>query len=881
MATESFHSVFEVLLRHGVPTKQAKLVAMNALRNFDPERVSRVFSRVERPDARYCPLQSPEEESAGQVTDLGKKFRSWWPGAYAPRTIWVSPPWTLMRQAVEEKAALCTNIKGEWDLKESGYVAISHVWIEGLQRNSLYDGVELWKVQRIFALLKRAKVNATWIWTDVIAVPSTSGSRISIEDDILKTDIINTLHLVYTNADSVVVLDALLLQLTSKAWLDAAILLVCGRWVSRVWTYQESKLPKEVVILTRNTHHRLQDMVSGLKRMETDNSRVYWALWRSHAVLLRDDDVCIRLGDIVKACQSRSTTNDVDYARAFFPLLDLTWEHGLTCEQGMQIIYQSRTEDASRLAPYFGAPLIKADLGGPCWLPSRLTGLEGRHRAPMSWEKRGVRGDWFVVGLTELQEFFTRRKRVALNFRTKGTPSGNVQCAILEAGQDELLRAIQDALARSTLHLLCAENPSEIGSEFMTTVLLVDRADSMDFEVTALCAALMTSKPDMQAERKSVYIRRGSPYINSDFENLLLYHDEQGYAEGIHLDGSSSKFDAMKAAIVQNDLPMVTALLDSGASPTAFDEEGWTPLHIAAVRGKDEVLRWLLDRSEIVDIESKNVYRHTPLHWAAKNGQTIALHTLAKYGADVNRNDHNGWAPIMVAALESHAETVKELIVLGVDPDYLGEFTWQGTPLMIAAGKPNSLETVKLLLACGASANGQSNPRNATPLHRAAEWGREDVLALLIAEGASIDKPEYQCLYTPLRYAIKGGFVGCVRRLLVAGANRNSVFENGWTPAHVAAQCKKWEILRMLVDGGELNVNVQTRPGSFSPLHLATQLGAEGTMHIRILLRVGADRELLDDHGCQPLSYAVASRCQANVDLLLSGEALNGNHCDG
>lgn len=97
----------------------------------------------------------------------------------------------------------------------------------------------------------------------------------------------------------------------------------------------------------------------------------------------------------------------------------------------------------------------------------------------------------------------------------------------------------------------------------------------------------------------------------------------------------------------------------------------------------------------------------------------------------------------MIAALECHAETVGELIAAGVDPDYLDGFKLQGTPLTIVCERANALPIVEVLVNAGADINASKNPSGCTPLHRAAEYGDEEVVSYLIQHGAILDVQEH------------------------------------------------------------------------------------------------------------------------------------------
>lgn len=176
-----------------------------------------------------------------------------------------------MERSVKEKAALCVNATGQWSLRTSGYVALPNVRIEGLQRNRFHDGLEQTKVARIFKTLNRVRIDAEWIWTVVLAVPAPGITTTNVNDEMLITDIINMLPEIYALADSVIILDALNLQLHTDDVLDVAVILLCGKWVTRVWTYQEIKLASHAVIITADAFFAYQDVIDRLKDLEEQN----------------------------------------------------------------------------------------------------------------------------------------------------------------------------------------------------------------------------------------------------------------------------------------------------------------------------------------------------------------------------------------------------------------------------------------------------------------------------------------------------------------------------------------------------------------------------------------------------------------------------------
>jgi ankyrin repeat protein len=122
---------------------------------------------------------------------------------------------------------------------------------------------------------------------------------------------------------------------------------------------------------------------------------------------------------------------------------------------------------------------------------------------------------------------------------------------------------------------------------------------------------------------------------------------------------------------------------------------GWSPLHIAAFEGHDEVARVLLDAGAAVDGASWE--RSAPLVWAAMaqrpNMKLVKL--LIDRGADVNRHDGLGKeTSLHYAAKHGNVELVKLLLEAKADPT-AKEFHGK-TPLDLAKER-NHPDVVKLL----------------------------------------------------------------------------------------------------------------------------------------------------------------------------------------
>ncbi len=122
-----------------------------------------------------------------------------------------------------------------------------------------------------------------------------------------------------------------------------------------------------------------------------------------------------------------------------------------------------------------------------------------------------------------------------------------------------------------------------------------------------------------------------------------------------------------------------------------------------------------------------------------------------------------------------------------------------------------------------------------------------NVLAALVVSTllASTD-----ALDSPLADAAMQGDVAGVRALLAGGADVNAARGDGMTALHWAAETGNPEIAEILVNAGAI-LEVTTRLGAYTPLHVAGRRGAAGV--VRVLLDAGADARAVAATGSTPL----------------------------
>ena len=118
-------------------------------------------------------------------------------------------------------------------------------------------------------------------------------------------------------------------------------------------------------------------------------------------------------------------------------------------------------------------------------------------------------------------------------------------------------------------------------------------------------------------------------------------------------------------AAEDGDLEKVKALL-KGNPRLVFrkDDEGQTPLHVAASKGHKDVAKLLMDYK--ADVNARKKYGDTPLHYAA-HGHKDVVELLLANKADVNAKDNIGYTPLHEAARNGCKDVVELLLANKAD----------------------------------------------------------------------------------------------------------------------------------------------------------------------------------------------------------------------
>ena len=197
----------------------------------------------------------------------------------------------------------------------------------------------------------------------------------------------------------------------------------------------------------------------------------------------------------------------------------------------------------------------------------------------------------------------------------------------------------------------------------------------------------------------------------------------------------------------------------------------------------------------------QDMWKRTPLHYAAREGQIEACQRLVELGGDLTAQDILGRTPLHLAARKGHADLVVILANLGSDLDHADRNPW-----------PNNSER--------------------TPLHWACYKGRAEVVLRLCELGANKEAVDAM-KRTPLHWAARRGQTDCVQVLLVLGANLHAVDSKQMKPVNLANSKESNSATQKMLHQATVRKVLPTGLPSFPPQPVpAVNLHADGSAGI-------------------------------------------------
>ncbi|KAH3861103.1 hypothetical protein DPMN_024031, partial [Dreissena polymorpha] len=191
---------------------------------------------------------------------------------------------------------------------------------------------------------------------------------------------------------------------------------------------------------------------------------------------------------------------------------------------------------------------------------------------------------------------------------------------------------------------------------------------------------------------------------------------------------------ALHWAVDQGHYNIMQVLMKYGGQTLLpqMDHTDQTVGHYAARTGNTMILRLLMDFG--INLEARDQDGKTPLHVAAEYGNYTSVEMLVEASrSEINDGDSDGRTPLMIACLSGHLKAARSLLALGADNSIRDENYC--TAMILAASKGHS-KVMQLLIDDLAEVNVCDKLKN-TSLHMCASGGHVEAVRLLLDRNAS------------------------------------------------------------------------------------------------------------------------------------------------
>ncbi|MFC1762992.1 ankyrin repeat domain-containing protein [Planctomycetota bacterium] len=374
---------------------------------------------------------------------------------------------------------------------------------------------------------------------------------------------------------------------------------------------------------------------------------------------------------------------------------------------------------------------------------------------------------------------------------------------------------------------------------------------------------LIASGAEVNAGGKGGGVALLPAIFNDDLDMVRMLLDK-GANCNVHDNGGSTPLTWAVTALGEKDKDIVTMLINSGANINLGDKKGGrTPLYWAAFQGSNGVfdifLAQVTDPNTIhlaalkgdlarvkafvqsgADINTRDKFGCTLLHWAATAKTNDVADFLTAEGADVNTKDNNGLSPLLGAR---RLGMIELLVARGANVDDKGD-SFGHTKLNMACLKQD-MDIATFLISKGADVNTKNN-WGIRPLQNAIRNGQKDIVELLISKGADVNVSNNAGV-TPLDMAEEIGNTEISELLRKNGAKKGSPTLFG------AVVSGDIEQVKLLIDNGA-DVDAKNIRRGATPLHLAAIRGSQNV--VELLIASGANVNAQDKQGNTPLDLA-------------------------
>ena len=200
---------------------------------------------------------------------------------------------------------------------------------------------------------------------------------------------------------------------------------------------------------------------------------------------------------------------------------------------------------------------------------------------------------------------------------------------------------------------------------------------------------------------------------------------------------------------------------------------------------------------------ASDIAAYRGLHAAAHRGDLPALRQTIASGGDVDGRDGHGRTPLHVATFARQREVIKALAAAGANLGLLENDRYDAVTIASVA---DDEDTLRVLLALGASARLVTSRYDGSALIAAAHLGHDGVVRQLIAAGAPLDLVNNLHWTAAIEAVVLGDggprHQATLKALIDAKANLQLADRSGRTPLVLARERGFATMEQMLVKAG-------------------------------------------------------------------------------
>ncbi len=357
--------------------------------------------------------------------------------------------------------------------------------------------------------------------------------------------------------------------------------------------------------------------------------------------------------------------------------------------------------------------------------------------------------------------------------------------------------------------------------------------------------------------------RRGSG-INAPLDKLgrtalhlaVEKNDKPGLAKLLRVGAKPDQPDnqgqtALFEAITRRRLDLVELLAGKGASLNIMDDAKRTPLDWAIEQNCDaDFIAKLKSLGARPDPAPES--RRTPLHLAAEKGRLDLIEYFVRTGADINAQDSLGRTPLFAAVEAKNAASLQKLIELGADP--LRRNTDIRTPLHAAAAAgfaEGAQELLKHPEVRRTINEFQTYSQGFTPLMEAVSANQPEIAEKIIGAGGDVNAKDHQ-KRNPLFIAVEQGNFECAQLLIRLGADVEKCPPAGYNHQHLvhAIATKNFRPMLALLFEAGVDIEAKNAQGQTALCAACENVDRD---KVKALLELGADPNTTNSYGRRPL----------------------------